>query len=306
MAKNMGVVAALLVGAAGGVAQAETVFGITGAAAGGSLVSFDSASPGSVTNVGALSGIVAGHSVRAIDFRPADGQLYALSTSGTSGQLYTVNLGTAALTPVGSGFTVANAFATRVSMDFNPVVDRLRIVTSGVSSNNLRVNPNTGALVVEDGNLAYDAGDVNSGANPPFAVGAAYTNNFAGATSTTLYTWDFNLDVLATIGSVGGAPVSPNAGTMFTVGGPSAFLTLDGGVGFDISSATGTAFFSYNDINTAAETFATIDLATGLPTTIGTFGQGVDLLDISVVIPSPGALGLLGLGGLVAARRRRA
>ena len=53
-------------------ASAETVYGITGSTAGGSLISFDSASPGTAAVVAPLTGIVAGHSVRAIDFRPAD------------------------------------------------------------------------------------------------------------------------------------------------------------------------------------------------------------------------------------------
>ena len=43
--------------------------------------------------------------------------------------------------------------------------------------------------------LAYAAGDPNAGANPN-VVGSAYTNNFAGATTTTLYGIDSDLDIL--------------------------------------------------------------------------------------------------------------
>ncbi|MBK9657658.1 MAG: DUF4394 domain-containing protein [Rhodanobacteraceae bacterium] len=156
-------------------AGVETVYAITGAVAGVGLISFPANAPGTVTNIGALTGIVAGHSVRAIDFRPANGQLYALSTNGTAYQLYTVNLTTAALTPVGAAGVVAPAFPARVSIDFNPVVDRIRVVTGGAAS--YRINPNDGTLSGTDTNLAYVAGDPNAGTNPPFPIGVAYDRN---------------------------------------------------------------------------------------------------------------------------------
>jgi Domain of unknown function (DUF4394) len=301
-------VAFLSMGAQAGVG--ETVYGITGATAGSSLISFDSTSPGTATTVGALSGIVQGHSVRAIDFRPADGKLYALSTSGSAFQLYTVDLASAALSPVGSGGTVSFSFPTRVSMDFNPAADRVRVVGGGAQ--NLRLNPITGALVLEDTNLAYVAGDPNAGGNPPFPIGVAYDNNDNDPlTTTTMYIFDFDNDVLSRVGSIGGSPTSPNSGQMTTIGGPpgGAFLTNDGGMGFDISGLTGIGYVSYADFNAAgAETFGTISLTTGLVSPIGLFSQ-LDVLDISVVpVPEPalGAVaGLLGLAGLGLRRRAR-
>ncbi len=282
-------------------ANAELVYGITGSSAGSSLISFDSSNPGGATVIGSLSGVLAGHTVRGIDFRPATGELYAVSNNGTAGQVYTVNLATGALTPVGAGFTFPTAPGVRISIDFNPVVDRIRLIDAATQQN-LRLNPVTGGLAGTDTLSAYDAGDVNFNSNPPFLVGAAYSNNFAGATSTTMYVWDFDLDVLATQGGVGGVP-SPNTGLLFTVGGPSTFITDDGGVGFDISSTTGIGYFSYR--NLGVETFATMNLGTGVPTDIGTFGT-LDVLDISVVIPTPGSAGLVALAGLAALRRRRA
>ncbi|MBL8765251.1 MAG: DUF4394 domain-containing protein [Phycisphaerae bacterium] len=287
--------AALALGASP-TAQAELVYGITGGSAGGSLVSFDSATPGTVTTVGSLSGVLSGHAVRAIDFRPATGQLYALSHNGAAGQVYTVNLTSGALTTVGAGFSFAASPSSRISMDFNPVVDRIRIVTG--DTQNLRVHPGTGALVLNDTALAYDAGDANAGA-PAFVVGAAYTNNFAGATSTSLYAYDFNLDNLVTIGNIGGAPNSPNTGKMFSVG-LSGLVTSDGGVGMDISRTSATAYLSYND---GGERFGTLNLATGAVTSVG--AVPLDLLDISVVIPAPSTFGLAGVVGLGALGRRR-
>ena len=61
---------------------------------------------------------------------------------------------------------------------------------------NIRLNPNDGSLVTPaDTNLSYATGDAHFGANPN-VVGSAYTNNFAGATATTLYDIDSNLDIL--------------------------------------------------------------------------------------------------------------
>src|SRR5688500_4607605 len=82
-------------------ANAELIWGITVPGANGSnLVSFDSANPGGFTNGATLTGTLAGHTIRGIDFRPSDGRLYAVSSTGATAQLYTVNLVTGALTTV--------------------------------------------------------------------------------------------------------------------------------------------------------------------------------------------------------------
>ena len=297
--KTFFAVSAAAVAALAGHASAaigEAVYGMTGSAIGTSLVVFPSHNPAAITNIGMFSGMKDNQVLRAMDFRPATGELYALSVAGRDAQLYTVNLNTAALTPVGPGFSiVGNGFPARVSMDFNPTVDRLRIVTG--SGQNMRVNPNTGGLVAQDGALQYAAGDIYEG-QTPFAVGAAYTNNYQGATTTTLYGWDFNHDALA-------IQSPPNSGTWNTVGthDPS-LVTDDGGVGFDISGFTGEAYMNFRALGTTTEYFATVDLATSSLTLVGEF-NGVDMLDIAVYTPAPSAAALLGLGGLVAGRRRR-
>ena len=98
-------------------------------------------------------------------------------------------------------------------MDFNPTVDRLRIVSD--TGQNLRVNVDTGAALV-DGALQFAAGDPNAGTTPQ-VVAAAYSNNFGNAVSTTLYTLD-----LATQSLLTQAP--PNAGTLNTIGSLSGIL----------------------------------------------------------------------------------
>ena len=293
-------VAAVALAVAGAPAMAEPIYGLTDAAT-SSLVMFDSTTPALLSTIGVVTGVVAGQTLRAIDFRPSDGQLYAVSSNGTAAQLYTVNLATGAATAIGAGFTLAGSNSTRVSIDFNPVANALRVVTG--SGQSYRVNANTGALIAQDTSIT-----------PSTLIGdVAYTNSVVGATSTTLYAYDFNADTIDTIGSVGGTPVSPNSGQLFVVGA-SGVVAVSAAIGFDISGATGLAYLSLDDQNsqTALSEFYRVDLATGLASLVGT--STAALLDISVAIgtravPEPETLGLLALGLLsigVASRRRKA
>jgi hypothetical protein len=294
--------------------HAETIYGMTATsststAPGVALVRFDSATPGTVTTVGAFSGIVAGHALRSIDFRPATGQLYAISTSTSNlaaAQLYTVNLSTGALTPVGSGLTLTGNSNARVEMDFNPVADRIRIVTGGSTANSFRAHPDTGALVAADTALSWSPGDPNAA----FAfsiIGGAYSNNVAGATSTTLYGWDYNTDSLLTIGGTGGTP-SPNGGVMFSIDQPVSAITGNAALGMDISGATGVLYVTHDDPDTGAfMSLFTRNLGTGAETLIGAYpASNLFIVDISVApIPEPASLLLMALGvaGLVARQR---
>lgn len=111
--------------------------------------------------------------------------------------------------------------------DFNPVVDRLRIVSD--NDQNLRVNVDTGAALV-DGDLSYPAGGRNARRNPS-VVGVAYSNpDNDPNTGTVLYDVDAGLDILA-------RQDPPNNGTLNTIGG----LGVDTGalVGFDIGRRYG-------------------------------------------------------------------
>ena len=126
--------------------------------------------------------------------RPATGQLYGV---GSTGRLYLIDASSGRASMVGSA-PLALA-GTRFGVDFNPTVDRLRIVSD--AGENLRVNPDTGALVLADG--ALTAGFI--------VTAAAYTNNFAGATTTALFDLDTTGDQLL-------LQNPPNAGMLTVVG----------------------------------------------------------------------------------------
>lgn len=254
------------------------------------LVRIDAATPGTVQATVALTGLVAGETVVGIDARPATAGLYAL---GSSGRLYTVNPATGALAPVGTGTPTPALAGTSFGVDFNPVPDRLRVVSD--ADQNLRVNPDTGtgpaatptAGTQVDSPLVYATGTAGTpvpGGTNPTVVGSAYTNNTVGAASTTLYGIDAGLDLLVTQGSPNGAPVSPNSGQLFPVGPLGVDTTND--VGFDVSDR-GTAFASLTAPGATSSSLYRVDLATGRATGLGAIGGGRVVRGLAVVLPDP-------------------
>lgn len=286
---HLGRLAVALVGSLGVVgvrsASAELIYGVTPQQF---LVSWDSATPMDVLSGTAIQGLQANESVVGIDFRPATGQLYAI---GSFSRLYTVDTGTGQATLVGGGPFSPLLSGSSFGMDFNPTVDRIRVVSNG--DQNFRLHPDTGVVAGTDTALAFAAGDPNAAADPNVAF-SAYTNNFPGAMTTTLYGIDAALDVLVT-------QIPPNNGTLNTVG-PLGVNVSDIG-GFDISGATGTAYAALFDTNAATTVFASINLATGAATAIGQIDGGTTITALTVV-PEPGTLLLLAAGAFAALRRR--
>jgi hypothetical protein len=232
--------------------------------------------PGFVLYSVPITGLSSGESILGIDNRPANGQIYGVSSGN---RLYAISPFTGAATRVGQGTFTPMLRGASFGVDFNPVPDRLRVVSD--ARQNLRVNPDTGAVVdadpntdgiQPDGNLAYDSTDRSAGAAPRI-VGAAYTNSVAGATSTTNYAIDTGLDILVTQGSIGGTPVSPNTGRLFTVG--SLGLDASDVVGFDITPS-GRALAALTRPGATSASFYEIDLTTGAARGLGTLaGQSV-------------------------------
>ena len=147
---------------------------------GTALITVDSASPATIKRSVQLSGLAVGERLIGFDARPAANRLlYGLSNTG---QVYLINGVTGAATAFGGRLPLAG-FPAAAGFDFNPSVDRIRIVTD--SDQNFRVNPDTGVIASIDPNVAYRAGDVGAGSNPTI-TGAAYTNNVAGGSPTVL------------------------------------------------------------------------------------------------------------------------
>lgn len=248
------------------VARAELIYAVTSTNV---LISFDSATPGTTTSV-AITGLQSGESILGIDLRPATGQLYGL---GSTSRLYTINAATGSATQVGSAgaFTLSG---TSFGFDFNPTVDRIRVVSD--ADQNLRLNPDSGVLSFTDTALAYAIGDPNAAANPN-DVAAAYTNNFLGSTSTTLYGIDSTLDILVTQNP-------PNNGVLNTVG--SILINTSDQVGFDISGVSGVAYASLT-LPSGFSSLFTVNLATGAATLVGAIGSSLVIRDITVGVQGP-------------------
>lgn len=166
-----------------------------------------------------VAGLQSGESILGIDFRPANGQLYAL---GSSSRIYTINLGTGAATAVGASPFSTLLSGTDFGFDFNPTVDRIRVVSN--TGQNLRLNPNDGTIASTD--LTLNPGS-------PMISAAAYTNNFAGATSTTLFVIDHNTDKLY-------QQNPPNNGTLVETG--SLGINITNANGFDIGGMSQKAY----------------------------------------------------------------
>jgi hypothetical protein len=250
-------------------ARSLDAFGLTAA---NELVSFSTDAANAATVVGPITGLAAGERVVGIDFRPANGTLVGV-VDGASDRLVTINPTTAAASPLStlSSQLVGSSFGA----DFNPTVDRLRVVSD--ADQNLRINVDTGA-VTNDGAINYAATDANVGSNPT-AVAAAYTNNDnSTSTATTLYDIDSTLDVLVT-------QAPPNNGTLNTVGSLGRATTDAAGLDIysDLTAGSATANTAYAVVTTPGTSkLVTIDLATGLSAISGVFRQGIAIVDLAI------------------------
>ncbi len=285
MKKSLCLSTALAVAAAAlAISPSESKAALAYTIEGTTLYRFDTATPTVVTAIGAFSGAVT--AVDGIDFRPANGLLYGYSQ--VSNKIVTINVNNAVTSLVSTPSISSSTFD--LGIDFNPVVDRLRLVN--VNDQNQRINVDTG-LTIADGTL-----------NPgnPNVKEAAYTNNFSGAATTSLFYIDIGTDQLLTTSN-------PNGGTLTTVG--SLGLNANDLLGFDIITnpftGVNTAFAILD--NGLANGFYTINLATGAASLVsGTLPNGFFGLAVTpTAVPEPGtALAGLVAFGICATRRRRA
>ena len=126
------------------------------------LVTFDTGTPSAMTPK-PITGLQGGlERVVGIDARPATGELFAITVplgivADALVRTYAVDPATGAATLIGSipGGTVPGARDSATGVDFNPAVDRIRVVNDG--NENFRINPNNGSLAGDDPALTYTA-----------------------------------------------------------------------------------------------------------------------------------------------------
>ncbi|HEY6187997.1 MAG TPA: DUF4394 domain-containing protein [Pyrinomonadaceae bacterium] len=245
----------------------QTIYGVT---AFNNLISFERANPERLYSRVPITGLQAGEQILGIDFRPSNGVLYGL---GSTSRLYTINTTTGVATQVGAGQFTPLLSGTDFGFDFNPLSGQIRVVSN--TDQNLRLDPDTGTVAATDTTLAFAPADANAAVNPN-VVALAYTNNVAGAVSTTLYGIDSNKDSLVRVGSVGGSPISPDAGQLFTIGSIGGVGDFGGLTSFDILSSGDTALAAFSPpgfTSTTPSSLYTINLTTGAATEVTSPGS---------------------------------
>lgn len=210
---------------------------------------FDPNNPATPVNK-AITGLQSGEGILGIDFRPLNGQLYAL---GSSSRIYTINLGNGAATQVGTGTLPTPLVGTEFGFDFNPTVDKIRVVSN--TGQNLRLDPVTGGVTAVDTVLSPGT---------PAVGAAAYTNNFAGTTATELFVIDHNTDKLY-------LQNPPNGGILVERG--ALGINISGANGFDIGSTSQKAYLL---ATIGAETkIFTVNTTNGATASLGTYPNPV-------------------------------
>ena len=262
---------------------AERVEKAVAVTASNKLLKFNAGRPDRILTKLGITGLQVGETLLGIDYRVAKDQLYGL---GSSGRLYIINEDTAVASVVGVPFAV-KLEGTQFGFDFNPTVDRIRVVSN--TGQNLRLHPDTGAVVDSnpalegvqtDGKLMYAAGDVNFGKSP-MTVGAAYSYNKADTKITTNFALDAAAGTLVTQGSREGVKpaVSPNTGQLFTIG--SLGLAFNN-ASFDIQAVTDVAFAALNSDGTSSSRWVMIDLKTGAAKSLGSVGGGERVVGVAM------------------------
>ena len=271
---------ALAFGALDGTASAATLYAVTGT---NTLLQFDSATPATITRTVAITGLATGSErVLGIDFRPRTGQLFAVTiqiAAPANGLLiaYRVNPHSGVATFVGLiPNTVPGAANVASGFDFNPTVDRIRIVNA--NDENFRVNPNSGSLSGDDTDLNPSGFQV---------IAESYDRNWNRANATTVATTLYGISRAASSlvlqgGLNGGGPGGPNGGQITTVGPLGVTLDAFSDAGFDIH-AGGTAYAALTVGGLTG--LYSVNLTTGAAMLVGTIGTGTTAVTGLAVVP---------------------
>jgi hypothetical protein len=214
-----------------------------------------------------IKGLPAGETLVGIDFQPASGALYGV---GTNEIVYRVNERTGIAIAEGPAFTPA-LNGQSFGVDFNPVVNRIRVVSD--AEQNLALDPDAGTALM------------NANLNPAgeMIVGAAYENSQFSAmapAATTLHVVGAANDRLYTQNP-------PAAGTLtmprnLRVPGAGR-LDVGTNVGFDIEGASGLGYLTDADPGRGT-TLYTVEVPTGKAKSLGRIGgRSLTLTGLAVV-----------------------
>ncbi len=244
------------------------------------LAAFPATFPAGFENPTMITGVNDGETLVSIDRRPQNGFLYGLGYNAIAGsvQLYSISSQTAVATAIGTAgrFVDGSGASVRIGLDantvfgidFNPTVDRIRVVNS--AGQNFRMNPNNGALV--DGDSMTPGVNMDGPINgPTMSVHeTAYTNSSPNVTVTTQYTIDQTTDAVC-------IQNPPNAGTQSMCVNLS--VPVETVQGFDIppsvtvntsnSVATGSGTAVVRASGRTHDEVVSINLSTGAVTTSG-------------------------------------
>ena len=123
----------------------------------GMISSIDRMMPNKIVSNLKITGLQTDDELVGIDYRPKDGKLYAV---GLLGNIYTLNPATGSATFIkklmadptdttdgNAAFTKILGDANLITVNFNPVADRLRVITN--TGQNLRINVDTGATITD-------------------------------------------------------------------------------------------------------------------------------------------------------------
>ncbi len=242
-----------------------------GIAGGHVLAVFDTARP-DVVSFTRITGLTANERVIGLDVRPFDGRLYGVTATQSNAtdedlRVVQVDPATAAVArPGGATVAVTHAVAAAYDIDFNPTVDRIRVIDS--NGLNFRVNPTTGGLAGVDTALSPGS---------PVILGVGYDRSVATATQTTAYAVRADTDQLGTLGGVNSVP-SANGGVFTGVGA----------LGFDAASR-GSFDVSTDGVGYLVDgsRLSSVNLATGAATSLGSLAAPLDAIAVGAPVTPP-------------------
>ena len=256
---------------AGSSAKAENLTALV--YLGNQIFTFDSSNPGTILTSVGISGMQGSDTLVGIDYLGST--LYAI---GSAGNLYSVNGTTGAA-------TLINHFGPLNGIYFGMDASSAGIRVVSDADINLLLNPSTGAII----------------SSTPTLTPTTLNLDAIASSGSTMYAVDSLANTLGILNTA--------AGTFATTGAMG--YDVNGKNGFDISPATGIAYFSSAVSSSGIDpNLYTINLATGFASLVGQIGPGegtlIDGLTVTAV-PEPGtiALALAGGAGMIALLRRR-